>query len=234
MIYSNIFNAIKRELEAKYELSSTIHHKGEKGRQREDGLANFLKTFLPQKYGVATGELISCESGCPSPQCDIIIYDNLNIPVIGRDEAVQRVPIEGVYAIIEVKSNITKESLNDTARKIAQIRKMPRHNMDTQRNPDDEGPLFVLFGYKLETTLHECARFLNEAAVLQDVTLLALDQGYLSWAKPTEKGQPPWPLWLGKDDMKPSTLALFFGMLLDSMTGVDLGNTNLRDLLWKT
>jgi hypothetical protein len=59
----------------------------------------FLKENLPEKYGIATGEIIPFRGNLSSPQCDIIIYDRLSFPIIGKSAAIQQVPYEAVYAI---------------------------------------------------------------------------------------------------------------------------------------
>src|SRR5215467_3299636 len=123
MIFTKTFAHYERLLHQKYAVSSTIRHKGERGRQRENGLMGFLKDNLPAAYGVATGEVIPYRGPDPSPQCDIIVYDRLRMPVLGGPGAVQQVPLEAVYSIIECKSVIDQKALADTEAKIRAIRK---------------------------------------------------------------------------------------------------------------
>src|SRR5712691_10167989 len=104
MIFKAYLSRYKRLLQQKYSVSTTIWHKGERGRQRESGLMMFLRETLPTAYGVATGEIIPYVGEKPSRQCDIIIYDRLKMPIFGANEAVQQVPFEAVYAVIESKS----------------------------------------------------------------------------------------------------------------------------------
>jgi hypothetical protein len=92
-------------------VSSTIRHKGERGRSRESGVARFLKENLPEAYGVGTGEVFSFNTGGISPQCDLVVYDRMRTPIFGKDKSVQQIPIEGVFAIIEVRSIIDTAAL---------------------------------------------------------------------------------------------------------------------------
>ncbi len=94
MIHTKIFAGLQRELEAKYEISSTIRHKGERGRSRETGVAGFLKENLPEAFGVGTGEVFSISSEGVLPQCDIVIYDRMRTPIFGKDKSIQQIPIE--------------------------------------------------------------------------------------------------------------------------------------------
>lgn len=105
----------------------SIHrkHKGESGRRREDDLKEFLRAFLPRRLAVGTGEIVATD-GEVSPQVDLIVYDALETPLLDRSESSVVVPIEGVYAVIEVSSNLTSRKLAQDAEKIRAIKAMPK------------------------------------------------------------------------------------------------------------
>ena len=126
VIHERILGALQKELQNKYLVSSSIRHKGERGRSREHGVSSFLRENLPTAYGVATGELFSFYADGISPQCDVIVYDELRSPIFGRGAAVQRVPIEGALAVVEVRSVIDSAALRDTSRKIKRLFHRPR------------------------------------------------------------------------------------------------------------
>lgn len=232
MIYTRTLAQLQKELHTKYEVSSTIRHRGEKGRNREHGLAMFLRENLPEKYGVATGEIIPFRGDLPSPQCDIIIYDRLSFPIIGKTSAVQQVPYEAVYSIIEVKSQITSKALADTLQQFSSIRQLPR--CDLRRKPKhrkDRNPIFVLFGYKLATTTEKCIEFVRQG-VDEDVFLVALDTGLTIWLQKTKVNIVP--LFLRATDTAKSlyeTLAFSFAYLMDSLSPIDLGTPSFLDLM---
>src|SRR5437660_1691684 len=96
---SNSLSLIQRQFVASYDVTTTIRHKGEKGRQREHGLATLLREHLPMAYGVATGEIVPYVGNAHSPQCDIIVYDQLHYPILGKSDAVQLVPREAVVCV---------------------------------------------------------------------------------------------------------------------------------------
>src|ERR1035437_4015942 len=126
MIFASNLSHYERLLQQKYDVSTSIWHKGERGRQRENGLLMFLRETLPAAYGVATGEIYPFMGPKPSPQCDIIIYDRLRMPVFGTREAVQQLPLEGVYAVIETKSSIDSKSIVDAKAEFQKNKLLPR------------------------------------------------------------------------------------------------------------
>lgn len=80
-------------------------HAGEKGQRRENALAEVLETFLPRRFSVGSGEILSAEGG-RSKQIDVIIYDAINSPVLANPKESKVVPAESVYAVIEVKPDL--------------------------------------------------------------------------------------------------------------------------------
>lgn len=83
-----------------------LPHHGERGGIRERRVAAFLRSILPQRYGIGTGHIIDSK-GNTSGQVDIVIYDALNGVHFPIDEDYSLFPCESVYAAIEVKSTLT-------------------------------------------------------------------------------------------------------------------------------
>lgn len=145
MQYENSFNIRKLfsgyleqlKAESAY-FSDSVKHSGEKGRLNETHIAHLLRRYLPHKFGIGTGFIVSTNSEIRiSPQCDIIIYDSVNNAPIYESDAFSIYPIEMVYAVIEVKTNISKKirnplknetgswsELDDSLSKCAKIRQM--------------------------------------------------------------------------------------------------------------
>ncbi len=231
MIFTRTFAHYERLLHQKYAVSSTIRHKGERGRQRENGLLGFLRDNLPAAYGVATGEVIPYHGSDPSPQCDIIIYDRLRMPALGAMDAVQQVPLEAVYCIIECKSMIDAKALVDTSKKIRAIRKLPRcPSRRPLREGMEPGPLFTLFCFRLRSSTQRCTEFMSREALRHNVDIVALDCGCGIWIS-----DRPDPVWLNATVKQAGfyeTLLIFFVGLLDSLRSVDLGEPRFQEMLW--
>lgn len=86
--------------------TGTLIHPGEFGMYREKIVSELLRPFLPSKLEVGTGFIITSKNRI-STQCDIIIYDRENTPVIENGE--QRFfPVESVVGVVEVKSKLSK------------------------------------------------------------------------------------------------------------------------------
>lgn len=60
-------------------------HRGETGGRREDDLREFLRSFLPERLGIGSGE-IAASDGSVSPQMDLIVYDALETPLLDQAE----------------------------------------------------------------------------------------------------------------------------------------------------
>jgi Domain of unknown function (DUF6602) len=93
------------------------------GRVAEGALRKWLGGFLPKRYGVTSGYVVS--PGLPSdekvPHYDIIIYDQMEAPVLwiednpdssqqGRSLAI---PVEYALAVLEVKASLTSGNVKE-------------------------------------------------------------------------------------------------------------------------
>jgi hypothetical protein len=90
------------------------------GRVAEAQLRNWLSGFLPKKYGVTSGYIVSpgLRHDQKTPHYDVIIYDSQNSPVLwiegdpdrseqGRSIAI---PVEHVQCVLEVKSRFSSST----------------------------------------------------------------------------------------------------------------------------
>lgn len=100
-------------------------HRGETGRRREDDVREFLRSFLPQRLGIGTGE-IAASDGSVSPQVDLIVYDALETPLLDQSESSIVVPVEGVFGVIEVSSRLDITKLREDVRKIQEIKALEK------------------------------------------------------------------------------------------------------------
>lgn len=120
--YDGLSKRMLSEIEC---ISELMSHPGEKGRSNEFVLAEFLKRNLPQRLAISTGKVIAAD-GQESGQIDLIIHDRLSTPALVDAHAWSLVPVESVYAVISVKTTLTKPELEDAARSIQTVRSLPR------------------------------------------------------------------------------------------------------------
>lgn len=121
-----------------------ISHSGERGRSSEHVVRGLLRAVLPKRFSIGTGLIVSA-NGESSRQTDIVIYDDFHnaSPALVGDVGV--FPVECVYAAIEVKSRLDKESLSASAEAIGKLRKMrkyyrvPTVEIDPQRKTISTG-----------------------------------------------------------------------------------------------
>jgi len=100
-------------------------HRGESGRRREDDVREFFEALLPGRLAVGTGEIISVD-GQTSPQIDLIVYDRLYTPLFDPSPSSIVVPVEGVYGVIEVSSQLDVAKLRGDVEKIRAVKGMPK------------------------------------------------------------------------------------------------------------
>jgi hypothetical protein len=103
-----------------------LQHRGLTGRAREATLAaEYLEKYLPRTVQLRRNvELVSTD-GQISPECDLVICD-ATTPPLWTSGDVEVLPIECVYAVIEVKSRLDGTELEDAWRKIRAIKAMPK------------------------------------------------------------------------------------------------------------
>lgn len=105
-------------------VDATNPHFGDKGANREERVRNFLKYYLPKKYGIGTGFIIDKE-GNQSSQTDIVIYDSHN-GVVLPSESSSYFPCECVCAVVEVKSLLNRHEIESCVLALSKIRLLAR------------------------------------------------------------------------------------------------------------
>jgi hypothetical protein len=123
--------AEKLAIDFKY-MSSEIEHRVSKGRVREVELvAEFLNKYLPNSVGLSHGEIVAT-TGETSSECDVVVYDSQRCPVL-LDKADFRIfPIECVYGVLEVTSVLSEGKLEEDARKIGKVKRLPKKAFEAQ------------------------------------------------------------------------------------------------------
>lgn len=110
------------------EENAKLIHPGELGSYREAIVKDFIRLFIPQKYGLDSGFVVSPNNEI-SNQCDLIIFDIESTPSMQSLNYQKFFPIETILAVGEVKSEIqSKDSLSTSLIKLSKIKKM-RENL---------------------------------------------------------------------------------------------------------
>lgn len=123
MLLYNIESMAKKMVIEYQEVTSHIEHMGLRGSSRENVLIKYIKQLLPQKFAVGNG-IITDVNGTQSRQQDFFVYDAFNSPVFLHMESSCVVPVESVYATVEVKSTLTKETLRQSIENIKSVKQL--------------------------------------------------------------------------------------------------------------
>lgn len=116
-------------------MTGVLTHSGERGRNDEEHLRNFLNKVLPRRFSIGTGFIVSSDlAEKPSGQNDIIISDQFWNSPLYREFVAEVYPIETVYGTIEVKGVIQKHKkgrnkttdIDDALSNIAKIRSLAK------------------------------------------------------------------------------------------------------------
>lgn len=125
---SKIMAVTRSKLQLDFEaLGESFSHMGVRGSGGEAAVASFLKDKLPSRIGVTTGQVIDC-TGAMSRQLDVILYDQDRTPMLftSPNNSDNLVPAEGVIAVIEVKTRLTKSLLKDVYRNCQSVKSLTR------------------------------------------------------------------------------------------------------------
>lgn len=103
--------------------NNLLIHPGEYGMYREQCFRNLLEVFLPREYRISDGFIISSCDNHRTTQCDIIVQNANAMPLtdggIGKFH-----PVEDVYAVIEMKSNLSLTEYKNALRKLAEVKRI--------------------------------------------------------------------------------------------------------------
>jgi hypothetical protein len=150
------FQSIYDKLEADALLfNRKIPHEGLKGSENEQALADVLRNFLPQKYGLEVNALVIDRNGVVSRQCDIVIFDDVQFPKYFR----KVFPVEIVYAVIEVKTELSKQQVDSAKTNESSLRSLMYQPLLTnywvtqtkERKLAHAPPVHCIFGYRAST-----------------------------------------------------------------------------------
>lgn len=120
------YSALQRvfKLQAKI-LTGVLPHAGKRGSNHEERCRAFLKSVLPRRYGISSGFVVSSiPDSKPSPEQDVVIFDDfLNSPLY-REPAAGVFPAEMVYATVEVKAKLRPDDIDSTLKSIGAVRSL--------------------------------------------------------------------------------------------------------------
>jgi hypothetical protein len=126
MQVAGIFDEVAQQMRADLERTrQAVQHPGLKGSAFEEVFRTFLRAYLPQALDIATGVLVDSNGG-HSRQLDVIISDAARTPIFYRSGETRVIPVEGAYAVIEVKAYLDGEELARVFQNMQSVRALEK------------------------------------------------------------------------------------------------------------
>jgi hypothetical protein len=120
------FLGLQKEMAAKLGSARTIiGHSVAKGDVTENSWRSMLETYLPKRYAVEKAFVVDSE-GHISDQIDLVIFDRHFSPFLFHQDGACFIPAESVYAVFEVKQELTKSNCLYAAEKADSVRRLKR------------------------------------------------------------------------------------------------------------
>jgi hypothetical protein len=126
-------------------LSRFYRHRGKLGENREALLERFLSTYLPRRFAAGSGFALFGDD--VSTQQDVVVYDQLDNPVLFPGTAAPLFPPSAIAAVVEVKSTLTREELRQTVVKAKLLKENLRASFDHHPAPPQSDVLAGLFSF---------------------------------------------------------------------------------------
>ena len=121
-----VFDGLQKQMETKLSFNrKTLIHPVEKGEGSELEWIDMLSTYLPKRYSVSKAHIID-HLGNVSEQIDLVIFDSHYSPFILKQNGATYITAECVYAVIEIKPQLTPANLKYAAKKAVSVRRLKR------------------------------------------------------------------------------------------------------------
>lgn len=121
-----IFLGLQKEMALKLGNARTvIGHPVAKGDVTENSWREMLGKYLPKRYAVKKAFIVDSE-GNQSDQIDLVIFDQHFSPMLLHEEDAYYIPAESVYAVFEIKQEVSKKELAYAGKKAKSVRQLKR------------------------------------------------------------------------------------------------------------
>lgn len=120
--FANVQTALSAQMAM---ATQSISHAATMGSVNEEHWLTLLRSYLPNRYEVATGIVIDSR-GNRSDQIDVVIFDRHFTPTLLDQKSHRYIPAEAVYAMFECKPEVNKGYLAYAEQKAASVRSMTR------------------------------------------------------------------------------------------------------------
>lgn len=119
-----LFDQVANRMRADFEAArQALTHSGLKGGEFEEIFRRFLRDYLPKSLAISTGQVIDSLGGA-SRQLDVIISDTAKAPIFYSSVHNRVIPVECVYAVIEVKAHLDGAELERAVENMVSVKSL--------------------------------------------------------------------------------------------------------------
>jgi hypothetical protein len=127
-----IFKGLQAEMVGRMETArKAIEHAPSMGDEGEAEWVELFQHFLPRRYQADTAFIVDC-NGRISEQQDVVIFDRQYSPFLAKWKKAHYIPAESVYAVFEVKQDLTAMHVKYAGEKAASVRALHRTTLAIQ------------------------------------------------------------------------------------------------------
>ncbi len=152
VIFQKVLKQAEEQLVLIAEGATNFQHRGIRGDERANSLRQFLSSHLPSVFSTGKGEAIDYRDN-RTGEIDFCIYDAARSSPIQSSSENVLLPAEAVYAVVEVKSILTQDELDNAAVAARKVRSLKPFKKDFVPSPTNgEIPrgyrcLYIVFAY---------------------------------------------------------------------------------------
>ncbi len=122
----DLFRDVESELDARLGTARrNLVHPGAKGEITESEWRSLLSAYLPHRYSITKGFVVDSKGGI-SDEIDLIVHDRHFSPLLFHHATTCYIPAEAVYAVLEVKQELSKAMVEYAGSKAASVRRLNR------------------------------------------------------------------------------------------------------------
>lgn len=130
-MFINNIEVIAKGLKDEFDIQTKdIQHNPSKGTMREDSLKDALRKIVPVKYEFGSGTVVDAH-GVQSRQQDFLLYDAFSSPTFLKKQSSLVLPIESIYAAIEVKSTISNQELEKAVKNFDSLMSLEKNTINS-------------------------------------------------------------------------------------------------------
>lgn len=171
---STLYAGMQREMLQKLQTGAfPLIHSGTKGDNTEANWIEWFRAYLPERYKVDKAIIID-STGKESDQMDLVIYDAQYSYLVFHQGDTKLIPAESVYAVFEVKQELSKEYIEYAGEKAKSVRLLHRTSARIKHagGDYDPKPLHEILAGVLTT------RSAWVSPIASNVAKYVLDRGY--------------------------------------------------------